>query len=136
MKVILCLDEKQGMMIHRRRQSQDRMLLEAIRKLCQGQVIRMSPYSAKLFCKADFSVQAEDDFLLKAEKGEYCFVEGESLEPVRDQIEELIIYWWNRTYPADLRLDLSLDEWEIQSLEEIKGFSHEKISREIRIPKN
>ena len=41
MKLIVCIDEKKGMMFNHRRQSQDRVLRDDIRKECQGSILRM-----------------------------------------------------------------------------------------------
>jgi hypothetical protein len=54
-----------------------------------------------------------------------------ALLPVADRIEELVIYHWNRKYPADFKLDLPYKKWKKQSKEEFAGFSHEKITKEI-----
>ena len=38
---------------------------------------------------------------------------------------------WNRTYPADTYLDISLEDWILESEIDIEGYSHEKITQKI-----
>jgi len=45
--------------------------------------------------------------------------------------EGLILYRWNRTYPADLYFTLSLEGWTLERREEFAGSSHEKITKEV-----
>ena len=46
------------------------------------------------------------------------------------QIEELILFRWNRVYPADLHCTLDLSVWKLTETEEFAGNSHEKITQE------
>ena len=46
-------------------------------------------------------------------------------------MEGVILYRWNRTYPADLRLTLSLEGWSLERREIFAGSSHEKIIKEV-----
>lgn len=71
------------------------------------------------------------DFLSLAEIGEFCLIESESLAPFAEKIEQIIVFWWNRTYPADVYLDLDLSQWERKKRYEFPGTSHEKITEEI-----
>ena len=48
-----------------------------------------------------------------------------------DKITEIIVYRWNRDYPADLFLDIDLKDWELAETAEFAGNSHEKITREV-----
>lgn len=45
-----------------------------------------------------------------------------------ENIELVILYRWNRTYPADVYLDLDLSQWERNVQHEFRGSSHEKIT--------
>ena len=64
---------------------------------------------------------------------DYCFVENISPKLFEDKIDEIIIYNWNRIYPADMFFDICLDKWFLKSEVELKGFSHEKIVQKIYI---
>ena len=50
-----------------------------------------------------------------------------------DEIRTVILYQWNRRYPADRYFPLELTDgsWELQRTEELKGSSHEKITKEV-----
>lgn len=93
----------------------------------------MNEYSYKMF--SDLSQEnllVDHEFLDKAGDGEYCFVEDRALLPYEQRIEMLILYKWNRVYPADRYLDIPLkDKWKIINTKELKGSSHEKITKEI-----
>ena len=54
MRLIVCLDDKNGMAFNHRRQSRDRIVTEKIEELAKGSVLRLSPYSAKLFPSGNF----------------------------------------------------------------------------------
>ena len=54
--------------------------------------------------------------------------ESEGLAAYEESIEQIIVFWWNRTYPADVYLDLDLSRWERKERYEFPGTSHEKIT--------
>lgn len=136
MNVILCLDDSEGMMFNGRRQSRDEALRQRIQQLCTGHQLWMNFTSFKIYGGLEnTTVNVDDDFLEKASEGDYCLVETEHLEAVEADIEKLIIFWWNRKYPADFSLDLELKHWEVTSVQEFPGNSHEKITEKIYIRK-
>ncbi len=139
MTLIVCLDEKDGMMFHNRRQSQDRSVRADIIRSCGDEVLRMNAYSYRMF-QADtgVSVSVSDDFLILAETGDYCFVEDQDVTSFADRIHTAILYRWNRNYPADryFSLDLADGSWELERREEWEGFSHERITKEVYKRKN
>ena len=47
-----------------------------------------------------------------------------------DRTREIILYKWNRVYPADFRFEVDLSSWKLEESEEFAGLSHEKITRE------
>ena len=133
MIVMVCLDDKNGMMFNHRRQSQDRLLRQHILELAEGRVLRMNPYSARQFEEAELAnVVVSEGFLTEGSEGEYCFVENEALLPYEEKMERLIVFRWNKTYPADLCLDLKLDSvWKLTGREEFQGYSHDVITMEV-----
>lgn len=132
MNVILCLDNKKGMMFNGRRQSRDRVVRERIARMAAGNVLRMNSYSAGQFREKLPNVRVSDSFMEESKAGEYCFVENTPLAPWVDQIEELTVFRWNRSYPADVRLDLELDGgWKLAKTEDFPGYSHDKITMEV-----
>lgn len=133
MKVIVCLDEKNGMTFFGKRQSRDRKVIEDICNTTKH--VWIHPYSESLFLETPISVQIAEDFLKRAGRGEFCFVENQLLRSYVEQIEELTVYQWNRNYPSDMKLDLSLEDWKLVLEEEFAGFSHEKITKQVYVRK-
>lgn len=132
MIVIVCLDENGGMLFNGRRQSRDKAAAERIREICKGKRLWMNSYSYSLYGELkDVETIPDEDFLVKAGDGEICLVETEALKPVEDKIEEIIVFWWNRKYPADMRFDLEPARWERVLASEFPGVSHEKITEEV-----
>ena len=132
MIIIVCLDNKKGMMFNHRRQSRDQAVTDRIQKICTGKKLWMNPYSDKLYGSLEkMDIVVENDFLSLAGSGEICLVESDRLMRFIEKIEQIIIYWWNRTYPADVYLDLDLSQWERKERNEFPGTSHEKITEEI-----
>lgn len=131
MIVIVCLDNKKGMMFNHRRQSRDQAVTDRIQKICTDKKLWMSPYSDRLYGSLKgMELAVNPDFLSQAGSGEICLVESDSLMPSIEKIEQIIVYWWNRTYPADVYLDLDLSRWERKERYEFPGTSHEKITEE------
>lgn len=133
MIVILCLDNNNGMMFNDRRQSQDRGLREYIAEMTKDDKVYMNVYTEKLYEEIEHPMVSED-FLQKAGKGEPCIVENLPLKPVEDQIEEIVIFRWNKVYPSDQVLDVDLGEWKLVEEEQVEGSTHE-ITKQIYLPK-
>lgn len=133
MIAIVCLGERGGMMFNGRRQSRDRAVIQDILRLAAGKRLLTDAYSAPLFQQAPEAVAVCGDPLAEAGDGELCFVEGRSLAPFLPRLEGLIVYRWNRDYPADRFLDISVPDGQFKLTEtaEFAGFSHEKITKEV-----
>ena len=108
-----------------RRQSRDRILLEDLKRESGGK-LRILPFSQSLLgdCATLYSDLSEEGFY---------FLEDQPLAPLRDRITTLILYRWNRLYPADVYLDLSPQELGLTLVrrEELVGSSHPKITKEV-----
>lgn len=130
MNVIVCVDDRMGMLFNHRRQSQDRVLRDYILSLRKDHPLLMNEYSAKMFGSQP-NILSQKDFLSIARPEDYCFVEDQALEPWEADIGQLILCKWNRSYPGDRHLDLDLSKWKLQSTEEFPGSSHEKITVEV-----
>ena len=70
-------------------------------------------------------------FWKRRERNDFCFVENQPLLPYEAQIQEVICYRWNRRYPSDVKLDLSLEGWNVMEETEFAGKSHERITRTV-----
>lgn len=132
MKVIVCLDDHNGMMFNNRRQSRDKMVIKDIIETCNDKILYMNYYSDALFDSYD-NRAVYDTFPTHAKEDDFCFVENAKLLPFEDMISEFIIYRWNRVYPSDFKFDIPLSEhgWTLKSSTEFPGNSHEKITKEI-----
>lgn len=131
MKVIVCLDDAGGMLFHNRRQSQDRGLREELLNNLGKARLWMNAYSFGQFREAgQGNLTVDEAFLDKASKDAYCFVEDQQLKPYESEISELIIYRWNRKYPADLFFDLDLTDWHLVDTRDFAGSSHQRITKE------
>mgnify|MGYP000671254572 CR=1 FL=1 len=75
---------------------QDRGLREYVAEMTKGEKVYMNAYTEKLYEEINDPVVCED-FLHKAGKGETCIVENLPLKPVIDQIEEIVIFRWNKS---------------------------------------
>ena len=62
--------------------------------------------------------------------GHHCFLEDKDPAQYKEQIEELILFHWNRTYQISFAVLLDLSEWKQKTTEEFMSSSHEKITQE------
>lgn len=135
MRIILTLDDRNGMTFNHRRQSRDRVQLAHLLRLTDGHALYMTPYTATLFAgdlpshavvvpNPPESAGAEDD----------CFIEDVATAPYRSRISALLIYRWNRDYPADRHLDIDLSGWAKTVIDEFPGSSHDRITLEQYTP--
>ena len=131
MIVIVCLDERGGMMFNNRRQSRDKTVIDRIIEIVQDSKLWLNSYSKSLFDQVTISLEVDDDLLQKAGNGEYCLVENTDLTPHTPKIEKIYIFRWNRHYPADYYFPLGLAEYRMIAQSEFMGNSHEKITLEV-----
>ena len=130
MKLIVCLDERKGMMFNNRRQSRDRVLIDNMIKMVGDDKLYIAPYSESLFENKEIKLKVKKN-PLKAADENWCFIENLPVAEYKDEIETVVIYHWNRHYPGDFFFDLELDSYSLESSEELVGSSHEKITKEI-----
>ena len=131
MKLIVCLDDKNGMMFNHRRQSRDRVLIADMIQHVKNAPLRTSPYSAPLFGEDAPTLCIVPNPLEGAKENDYCFVENTPLPPNLNGIQELIIYRWNRLYPSDVRFFCDTSAFSLAESLEFVGSSHDKITKEI-----
>lgn len=134
MNIIICLDDKNGMMFNKRRQSQDKILRADIKELVKNNILYMNNYSYKLYKDIDDgNIQVCEDFLEQCNSNDFCLVENETLNNIINKIDNIVIYKWNRIYPADMHFDIDLENnlWQLIKETEFTGSSHEKITKKI-----
>ncbi len=131
MKVFVAVDDNYGMLFNKRRQSQDKVLRKYILSIVNQQNLYMNEYTYKQFAVEEGNLIITNEYLNQIKQDEFCFVETESLKDIKHKISELYLCKWNRKYPADKYLDIEMDNtWEVVSVTDIVGSSHEKITIE------
>lgn len=130
MNIIICVDNNYGMLFNGRRQSRDSAVLDDIFATFGESRIYISSFSEKLFEGRD--VICTDDFLSVAGEDDYCFVEDADVEQIIENVGRIVIYRWNRDYPADTCFDSGiLCGYCPDEPVSFAGTSHEKIDRVI-----
>ena len=76
MKIIVCVDNQNGMMFNHRRQSQDRVLRKRILELTGGKKLWMNAYSQKQFLQVNGNMSKEQE-----QSGQIQPVPGGGAEP-------------------------------------------------------
>lgn len=126
---IICLDQKDGMIFNHRRQSQDRCVRKDILDMVGNDNLYMTAYSYKQFEEKRKNIIVSENAYNEADRGEYYFIENEIFD--ESKIEKIIVYRWDKVYPADYRFQFT--HWELIDLSEFQGYSHEKIVKEVYI---
>ena len=130
--LMVCVDDRYGMLFNRRRQSSDRKVTERICALCDSKKLWINSYSAALFPNCG-EICIADDFLDRASGGDCCFVENIDVAPYMDRISKIVLFRWNKKYPADLYFPAEqLNElWRLERSQDFSGTSHDKITMEV-----
>ena len=138
MIVYIAVDDENGMLFNNRRQSQDRIMRENMLQDCVGSKLWVAEYSKKFFVDENGNITpdnvvVDDDFLEKAGENDHCYVEKGDISPWMDKIDTIVLYKWNKRYPADTYFDISLldSNWKKFSLNHFTGSSHDKIFKEV-----
>ena len=126
-----CVDDRMGLSFGGRRLSKDAALRAKLLALSGGQ-LRMSEYSARQFSEAVYSGA---DYLSGAQEGDWCFAENTDFENFAGCIGQIVLFRWNRHYPADVRWEPDLIQrgFTLKETGEFPGKSHEKITREVYV---
>ena len=135
MKLIVCLDDKDGMLFGTRRQSKDRLLRRDMLEMTAGSCLWMNAYSAAQFEEEAPQICVSESFLEEAEAGQWCFVENVPVDRVLDRAEQVVVYRWNRQYPATVHFptDLFASRWKLAQNRDFPGHSHETITKEVYV---
>ena len=133
MKLIVCLDDRGGMAFNQRRQSRDRALIADVLRTAKDSQLYLTPYSFPLF-EEQLPLGNRNPIVTETPAAAcppngYCFWELTSPESL-ENVDELIVYRWNRHYPADVHFSLPTEDFTPMESYDFKGSSHEKITRE------
>lgn len=126
MIIAACVDEAMGLQFAGRRQSRDRVLIQELEAMAGGR-LRVCPSAEKLFGSGCCT---GGDWLSGAGAGDWCFCEDCAYLPYADRIEKIVLFQWNRSYPADLYFQFP-GAWTLVSRRDLVGSSHEKITVEV-----
>lgn len=131
MTIYVCLDDTNGMLFNKRRQSRDAAVLEDIRAGIPD-VLTIDPFSEKLIQGAQIPYMLAPQDLTSLPPDAHFFMEIKS-DDILAAAATVVIYRWNRRYPADVHWDFALAEWGfvLQETSEFPGKSHEKITKEV-----
>ncbi len=128
MKIITCVDKNLGVAFNNRRQSRDRLIIKDIVENF-GKVFTLD-YSLPLFSEySDFAVLTQDTAKLDG----YLFIEKSTLSEFENKILTLVLYRFDKVYPSDRKLEISLENFKLKEKIEFQGNSHEKIIKEIYV---
>lgn len=132
MKLIVCLDIDKGMNFNNRRQSRDIEVINDILNIIGNDKLFIEEYSTKLFPKNRVNIVKSLNENSNINNDDYIFLEREVPDTFKDKIEEVVVYNWNRKYPAEQFFNINLnDNWKLKLTYDIVGNSHEKITIEI-----
>ena len=126
MILAVCVDNRMGLSFMGKRLSKDRLLREKLTELSGGK-LRMSVYSGKQF---DLGVYMAPGYLSGAAEGDWVFAENREYLDYSDRIEQIVLFRWNRDYPADVYFSFPGD-WTLVSCEDFPGNSHDTITMEV-----
>lgn len=131
MKLIVCVDDKCGVLFNNRRVSADKEVIKHILNITADGTLMCGGYSAGLF--PDGSVCIREDLADTSSDMAYYFLEGQDPAPIADQVRELIVYRWNRIYPSDYRFPMDLFDSRMRKVSQgqFPGRSHNLITWEV-----
>ena len=132
MNVIICVDDRNGMLFNHRRQSRDKEVLKKCMEIVRDRRLWINDFSKTLFSGVDgMEVISDEDFLRKAGGEDFCFVEDADVVPYKEKIQRLYLFKWNRHYPSDFRLSLDYSHWKLIEVTEFPGKNNKKITLEV-----
>ena len=128
LRVAVCLDDGGGMLFAGRRQSRDRDLISELCEATDGEIF-ITDFSSFIFREHQGKTVITKNPFEDAPDGATLFIENLPISPYEDLIDELILYKWNRAYPADSKIDIDLTKYKVVAKKEFPGSSHEKITK-------
>ena len=127
MKVIVCIDEQNGMLFNGRRVSSDKAVVDKIYQIAKGHPIFIDIFSVDLIKHA----LLKKNFIEYLKEDDFCFIENIKLSDHKDKIDTVYVFKWNRSYPSDVKLDLDLSTYHLSHSEDFAGNSHDNITLEV-----
>lgn len=122
------------MLFNHRRQSRDAAILEDIRSRLEGELL-IDPISAVLVEPAQIPYSYAPQEITEQMAGSHFFAEYRTPGNWVALASTVVLYRWNRHYPADryFDIDLSAMGFSIYEIMDFPGRSHETITREVYV---
>lgn len=134
MKLIFCLDQRDGMLFNNRRLSRDRRVYEDILSLLGNGWLWCATYSLELFKDMSANIHLLGQLEDEPAENDFIFFETNDFEDYLASADGIIIYRWDRIYPSDVKFPMELHkQWVLQRTEAITGNSHKVINREVYV---
>lgn len=132
MVLFACVDENYGMQFNNRRQSRDRVVIEKMIELSADRRIWADPCSVDLLAAFPQTI-IDKDFIQKSTNDDCCFVESIELSQYLKRFDEVVLFQWNRRYPADLLFPIVQLECDYQLIRtmDFEGNSHKCITMKV-----
>lgn len=134
-KLIVCADDRGGYLFHHRRVSFDKVVTEDIlHSVGDENTLWMSPYTAGLFHEAEhLNICVDDACMSLAGLNDYCLIEENIDHNIWMNVQEIILYKWNRIYPYDTACPIEeiQKQFSMVHTEDLQGNSHQKITKEV-----
>ena len=131
MTLVVCLDDNLGMMFNHRRQSRDRVLIKDLMDHVGDRRLVVSSYSVSLFPADDPRVVVAADPWVAAGEDDLVFAEDTDPASAWDKVSEVLLYRWNRIYPADRHFRGDMSGFLLTETTEFVGSSHDRITKEV-----
>ncbi|OUQ23504.1 hypothetical protein B5E80_09440 [Flavonifractor sp. An135] len=130
---VVCVDDRNGTAFHDRPQSRDAALRADLLDTVGEKRLWMDGAARRQFTEESPNLAVAEDFPEKAGPGEYCFGGAAPVLPWLERVEAMVVYRWNRTYPADRYLDFDPAKcgWKLVEQREFPGRSHPKLTKEV-----
>ena len=132
MTFYVCLDDRNGMLFNNRRQSRDAAVLADICANLPG-ALTITPFSEKLIQNAHIPCTLAPEDLTFLPSDAHFFLETPVSESVIANADTIVLYHWNRHYPADTywEIDLPQSGFTLTGVCEFPGKSHDTITKEV-----
>ena len=134
MTLAFCVDDRGGLSFNRRRQSRDRAVSADLLSQAQGHTLWMEPNSRPIFPEEAANLRTAAEPWRQAGPEDLCFLELTGPDAALEGADRLILYRWNRRYPADLYFDIPLESWRLLERTEFPGSSHKLLTKEVYLP--
>lgn len=127
--LFVCLDNSNGIMFNKRRQSRDKNVIEDILKITGNRRLYVSEYSKTLF--GNIATTFNELTMFQKADNKCVFIENIIPNNILQFTETLIIYRWNTDYPYDKQFEVDLSHFKLISSTDFVGNSHKLITKEI-----